>query len=103
MCLDNNFFDQRDQWLAQQAQNGSVRLFDFCLDFGFKYENLIFAGILEQIVPRETKSLLDFKLTDKGNDFVECEYETFMVKGHQLHELAAYVEEYFLNQFLRSV
>ncbi|SON48561.1 hypothetical protein [Vibrio tapetis] len=102
MCLDNNFFDQRDQWLAQQAQNGSVRLFDFCLDFGFKYENLIFAGILERIQHRESKSLVDFKLTEKGSDFVDCEFETFMVKGPQLNELAAYVEEFFLNQFLRT-
>lgn len=101
MCLEKSFFDERDLWLEDQAQKGCVRLFDFCLDFGFKYDNLITAGILEKQPRRETASLIDYALTEFGREFAECKFDTFVIKSDKLNVLAAHIEEFFLTQFLQ--
>ncbi|USD63952.1 hypothetical protein [Vibrio sp. SCSIO 43136] len=102
MQVHTCFFEQRDLWLEEQAQNGAVRLFDFCLEFGLKYSSLINAGVMYHTDRCEQKPFLEFELTEVGHQFIDGKYDTFVVRKDKIDELAAFIEDHVLSQFFKK-
>ncbi|UAB68689.1 hypothetical protein INR79_09000 [Vibrio sp. SCSIO 43132] len=98
MTVSACFFEQRDIWKSTQMKRGSKPLFDFCLDFGIRFEDLIDAGLIEKSEKAGSTSISDYQLTEAGHDFLVAEYESFWVIGTKLEELDSFIENFLHNR-----
>ncbi|GLQ75554.1 hypothetical protein [Vibrio penaeicida] len=97
------FFEKRDLWKNKQLKRGSKPLFDFCLDFGIRFEDLIEAGIIERKETPDNTALSDYQITAKGNEYLVAEYESFWVVGSKLEALDDFIEQYIHDMLVGRI